>query len=146
MSPDEIKRFVDEVLHHSPGLTAHRSALESLACGIVGHGLDVATRFDEPVSSVERHTHDGGGIIRLNPTVGDDALWDLAHELGHLDEPPIKGLPPDQQLTLEEKAWQRGWEILLELEPGLITRKTKFDTRREDCLRTYRTAAGVSAE
>jgi hypothetical protein len=140
MTPQEIDHFVDEVVHHAPAVSQRAPLIKQLVERLVEEGFDVSTRFDIPASSVERTPGVKGGHVRLNPTVGEDCLWDLAHEAGHLGEPPEK-CDAVEQLRREEAAWAAGWILLTKEDPSIAASRDAYERRRDDCLRGYRAAA-----
>lgn len=140
MTPQEIDLFVAEVLHHAPDLESVSRALRRLVVQLVESGFEVSMRFDIPASSVTRNPGTEGGHVRLNPTVGFVALYDLAHELGHLGD-PAERVDPFEQLRREERAWLRGWEALMAADAALAEQRQDFEHRREQCLADYRAEA-----
>ncbi|MCC6874786.1 MAG: hypothetical protein IT378_10815 [Sandaracinaceae bacterium] len=141
MTAEEIERFVKEVVHYAPAVAERAPLIKRIVERLVASELEVSTRFDIPASSVERPL-DGsnGGHVRLNPTVGADCLWDLAHEAGHLGEPAEK-CDAVEQLRREEAAWDEGWALLMREDPTLASSRTSYEKRRDYCLRCYRKAA-----
>ena len=140
MTKQEIDLFVAEVVHHAPELEHLSDVLRRITVRLVEAGFDVSTRFDISASSVTRSLDGEGGHVRLNPTVGFDALYDLAHELGHLGDPAERA-DPIEQLRREERAWHRAWEVLLVEDATLAERLEDFERRREECLAGYRADA-----
>lgn len=141
MTAEEIERFVKEVVHYAPAVAQHAPLLKRIVERLVADKLEVSTRFDIPASSVERNL-DGteGGHVRLNPTVGEDCLWDLAHEAGHLGE-PAETCDAVEQLRREVVAWDAGWRLLMKEEPSIASSRASYEKRRDHCLDGYRKAA-----
>lgn len=141
MTPSEIERFVEEVVHYAPDVGVYTSVLKRIVERLVAADFVVSTRFDTPVSSVTRHL-DGtaGGHVRLYPKVGLNCLWDLAHEAGHLDEPTAEA-DAVEQLRREEAAWDAGWGLLVSEDPSIASSQAAYERRRDDCLEGYRKAA-----
>ncbi len=142
MTAEEIEQFVKEVVHHAPVLAGRAPLLKRLVVHLVANGFEVSTRFDSGASSVERTVGTESGHVRLDPTVGADCLWDLAHEVGHLDE-PAERVDPVAQLRREEGAWDAGWIVLLNADATVAASRADYERRREECLDDYRAAAAV---
>jgi len=86
--------------------------------------------------------------IALGDPAADNTsvLWDLAHELGHLEigEPAEHKDPhflsPDEKkecLKREGLAWDKGWQMLLVFDNRIGTYDVPFNKRRRYCLGTY---------
>ena len=146
MTPEDVDRLVREVAHHAPDLEPRTGLLRCLLNRLVASGFEVSTRFDIAASSVERSL-DGDEIrhVRLNPKVGVDCLWDLAHEVGHLDDPP-ENADPVEQLLREQRAWEAGWRQLVECDPAIQGSRADYDRRRDECLKGYQQAASRFAD
>lgn len=79
--------------------------------------------------------------LRLGARAFSNMIWDLAHELGHVElghQPSQVGVPEH-----ERDAWDAGWKIIMK---GFPFRswffRSEFVTRRNRCVDTYLLAGG----
>lgn len=143
----ETRHIIEEILSKAK-LEDHRALVEWLAGGVVAAGLQLATREDLGASSLERYrsaTAPPRGIVRIDPTVGQNALWDFIHEFGHTLSPipaPDQEKDPVHTLGREEAAWEDGWDACVAQFPGLWAFREEHRARRDECLEGYTEAAG----
>jgi hypothetical protein len=122
-------RFVDELVENAR-LHEFRAVIEWVQKELETRNFRVSCRYEE-----QRSTTVWGDekIVRIFPGVEKAALWDLLHEFGHV----LTG-PRDRSVEVEMKAWNRGWDEVLEKFPELHEFREEFVCRRDQCVATYR--------